>query len=140
MIDTHSHLFAEEFSEDLPQVVERAKAAGVTKVLVPNIDDTTVKAMLDMCGHYKGYCYPMLGFHPTSVDRESKPRVLSMKKLLEGDRHPFVAIGEVGMDLYWDKTYLREQQEILDEQIQWPWNMAYLWWCIAVRLFLNCSK
>lgn len=119
MIDTHSHLFAEEFSEDLPQVVERAKAAGVTKVLVPNIDDTTVKAMLDMCGHYKGYCYPMLGFHPTSVDRESKPRVLSMKKLLEGDRHPFVAIGEVGMDLYWDKTYLREQQEILDEQIQW---------------------
>ena len=95
MIDTHSHLFAEEFADDLPQVIERAKAAGVRKVFMPNIDDTTIRELLEVCEVYKGFCYPMLGFHPTSVD------------------------GEVGMDLYWDKTYLKEQQAALDEQIHW---------------------
>ncbi|WP_455671429.1 TatD family hydrolase [Phocaeicola sp.] len=118
MIDTHSHLFVEEFTEDLPQVIERAKAVGVSKVFMPNIDDTTISAMLEVCSTNKGYCYPMLGFHPTSVESDYKSRLLSMKRLLSAD-HPFIAIGEVGMDLYWDKTYLREQQDALDEQIHW---------------------
>lgn len=118
MIDTHSHLFAEEFVEDLAAVVERARLAGVAKVFMPNIDDSTLKAMLDVSKAYRGYCYPMLGFHPTSVDAEALPRVREMKKLLSGV-HPFIAIGEVGMDLYWDKTYLKEQQKVLDVQIQW---------------------
>lgn len=118
MIDTHSHLFVEEFTEDLPAVVERARFSGVTKVFMPNIDDTTVEAMLKVCADYKGYCYPMIGFHPTSVCADFAPRLGAMKKLLYGD-HPYIAIGEVGIDLYWDKTYLKEQQEALDEQIQW---------------------
>ena len=74
MIDTHSHLFAEEFAEDLPAVIERAKAAGVSKVLMPNIDDTTIEAMLSVCTAYQGYCFPMIGFHPTSVDARSEER------------------------------------------------------------------
>ena len=103
MIDTHSHLFAEEFVADLPQVIERAKAAGVMKVFMPNIDDTTIRELLEVCAAYKGFCYPMLGFHPTSVDGGYKARLMPMKELLvEG--HPYIAIGEVGMDLYWDKT------------------------------------
>ncbi|WP_455665581.1 TatD family hydrolase [Phocaeicola sp.] len=118
MIDTHSHLFVEEFAEDLPAVIERARTAGVTKVFMPNIDDTTVEAMLKVCADYEGYCYPMLGFHPTSVDADSASRVHAMKELLSG-HHPYIAIGEVGMDLYWDKTYLKEQQRVLDEQVQW---------------------
>lgn len=118
MIDTHSHLFVEEFTEDLPAVVDRARAAGVSKVLMPNIDDTTVEDMLEVCAVYKGYCFPMIGFHPTSVDADSAPRIRNMKKRLFGE-HPYIAIGEVGMDLYWDKTYLKEQQKALDEQIQW---------------------
>lgn len=118
MIDTHSHLFVEEFTEDLPTVVDRARAAGVSKVFMPNIDDTTVEAMLEVCAVYKGYCFPMIGFHPTSVDADSAPRIRNMKKRLSGE-HPYIAIGEVGMDLYWDKTYLKEQQKALDEQIQW---------------------
>lgn len=118
MIDTHSHLFVEEFTEDLPAVVDRARAAGVSKVLMPNIDDTTVEDMLEVCAVYKGYCFPMIGFHPTSVDADSAPRIRNMKKRLSGE-HPYIAIGEVGMDLYWDKTYLKEQQKALDEQIQW---------------------
>lgn len=118
MIDTHSHLFVEEFTEDLPTVVDRARAAGVSKVFMPNIDDTTIEAMLEVCAVYKGYCFPMIGFHPTSVDADSAPRIRNMKKRLSGE-HPYIAIGEVGMDLYWDKTYLKEQQKALDEQIQW---------------------
>lgn len=118
MIDTHSHLFVEEFDEDLPAVIERARDSGVSKVFMPNIDDTTVEAMLNVCTAYKGYCFPMIGFHPTSVGADSLFRIYEMKKLLSGE-HPFVAVGEVGMDLYWDKTYLKEQQKALDIQIQW---------------------
>lgn len=118
MIDTHSHLFVEEFADDLSLVIERAQFAGVTRVCMPNIDDTTVDAMLKVCTDYKDYCYPMLGFHPTSVAADYAPRLVAMKQLLCSD-HPYIAIGEVGMDLYWDKTYLKEQQKVLDEQIQW---------------------
>lgn len=130
MIDTHTHLFVEEFAEDLPQVVERAKAAGVEYAFLPNIDDTTVDAMLKVCADYPGYCFPLLGYHPTSVDGNSMPKVMEMKSLLvEG--HPYVGIGEVGLDLYWDKTYLKEQQAVLDEQIQWAleWNLPLIVHC-----------
>ena len=79
MIDTHSHLFVEEFAEDLPEVICRAKEAGVTHVFMPNIDDTTTDDMLRVCRQYPDYCYPMLGFHPTSVDASSLDKVLLMK-------------------------------------------------------------
>lgn len=118
MIDTHSHLFVEEFAEDLPLVVERARQAGVEKVFMPNIDDTTVADMLRVCADYAGYCYPMLGFHPTSVTSDFASRLLALKSMLSSG-HPYIAIGEVGMDLYWDKTYLKEQQKALDEQVCW---------------------
>ena len=118
MIDTHSHLFVEEFSDDLRQTIQRAKDAGVTNIFMPNIDDTTISDMLRVCSEYPGYCFPMLGFHPTSVNAQSMSVVKDMKRLLDGE-HPYIAIGEVGMDLYWDKTYLKEQQRVFDEQIQW---------------------
>lgn len=118
MIDTHSHLFVEEFAEDLPAVVERARTAGVVRICMPNIDDTTVDDMLKVCAAYKDYCYPLLGYHPTSVAADYAPKLSAMKRLLS-DNHPYIGIGEVGMDLYWDKTYLKEQQAALDEQIQW---------------------
>ena len=70
LIDTHSHLFLEEFSEDLPQVIERARAVGVTHIFMPNIDSTTIDAMLSACNTYKGYCFPMIGLHPTSVNAD----------------------------------------------------------------------
>lgn len=131
MIDTHSHIFEEEFKDDLPEVVARAKEVGVTHIFMPNIDDTSVDAMLKVCEAYPGYCFPMLGFHPTSVEGpDTILKVRNMKKLLvEG--HPYVAIGEVGMDLYWDKTWLKEQQQVLDEQIQWAleWNLPLVLHC-----------
>ena len=131
MIDTHSHIFSEEFRDDLPEVIARAKEAGVTHIFMPNIDDTSVDAMLDVCGAYPGYCFPMLGFHPTSVEgADTIIKVRDMKKFL-AEGHPFVAIGEVGMDLYWDKTWLKEQQLVLDEQIQWAleWDLPLVLHC-----------
>ena len=118
MIDTHSHIFESEFLDDLPEVITRAKEVGVQKIFLPNIDDTTVDAMLEVCRQYPGYCYPMLGFHPTSVDADALKKVKEMKKRLTKG-HPYIAIGEVGLDLYWDKTYIKEQKQVLEEQIQW---------------------
>ena len=130
MIDTHTHLFVEEFAEDLPMVIQRAKEIGVEKVFMPNIDDESLEDMLRVCTRYSGFCYPMLGYHPTSVDASSFEKVMRMKeRLVPG--HPFIAIGEVGLDLYWDKTYLREQQLVLDEQIRWAleWNLPLVIHC-----------
>ncbi len=118
MIDTHSHIFESEFLDDLPEVITRAKEVGVQKIFLPNIDDTTVDAMLEVCSQYPGYCYPMLGFHPTSVDADALKKVKEMKKRITKG-HPYIAIGEVGLDLYWDKTYIKEQKQVLEEQIQW---------------------
>ena len=131
MIDTHSHIFSEEFKEDLSEVIARAKEIGVEKIFMPNIDDTSVEDMLNVCQAYPDYCFPMIGFHPTSVEGpDAIYKVREMKKhLVEG--HPYIAVGEVGLDLYWDKTWLKEQQLILDEQIQWAleWNLPLVIHC-----------
>lgn len=118
LIDTHSHLFLEEFSEDLPQVIERARAAGVTHIFMPNIDSSTIEAMLSACDAYKGYCFPMIGLHPTSVAADYEKELEIVARELKSSRQ-YVAIGEVGMDLYWDKTYQKEQQAALDKQFGW---------------------
>ena len=115
LIDTHSHLFLEEFSEDLPQVIERARSAGITHIFMPNIDSTTIDSMLSVCNTYNDYCFPMIGLHPTSdYDKELEIVARELKSF-----NKYIAIGEVGMDLYWDKTFLKEQQIVLDKQINW---------------------
>ena len=68
LVDSHSHLFLDEFKSDLPQVITRAKAAGVTHIFMPNIDSTTIEPMLRVCADYKDYCFPMIGLHPPSVN------------------------------------------------------------------------
>jgi hydrolase, TatD family len=117
-IDTHSHLFLEEFAEDLPLVMQRAKAAGVSRIYMPNIDCSTIKPLLDTVAQYPDYCFPMIGLHPTSVNADFREELKVMKELLD-QSHPFVAIGEVGMDLYWDRTFINEQFEAFETQIQW---------------------
>ena len=130
MIDTHSHIFEPDCIDDLPEIIARAKEVGVKKIFMPNIDDTTIEVMLDVCRQYPGYCYPMLGYHPTSVDADALPKVREMKKhLVEG--HPYIAIGEVGLDLYWDQTYIKDQCLVLEEQIQWAleWGLPLVIHC-----------
>jgi TatD DNase family protein len=131
MIDTHSHIFAEEFAEDRSEAIARAQEVGVQKLFLPNIDDTSIDAMLETCRQFPDYCYPMLGFHPTSVEGpDAINKVRDMKRhLVEG--HPYIAIGEVGLDLYWDKTWLKEQEQVLEEQIQWAleWELPVVIHC-----------
>lgn len=118
LVDSHSHLFLEEFSEDLPQVMERARAAGVSHIFMPNIDSKTVEPMLSVCREYKGYCFPMIGLHPTSVDAGYEKELSVVLEYLKRSDE-FVAIGEIGLDLYWDKTYLKEQLIAFERQIEW---------------------
>ena len=118
LIDTHSHLFLEEFSEDLPQVIERARSAGITHIFMPNIDSTTIDSMLSVCNTYNDYCFPMIGLHPTSVNADYEKELEIVARELKSF-NKYIAIGEVGMDLYWDKTFLKEQQIVLDKQINW---------------------
>lgn len=118
LIDTHSHLFLEEFSEDLPQVIERARSAGITHIFMPNIDSTTIDSMLSVCNTYNDYCFPMIGLHPTSVNADYEKELEIVARELKSF-NKYIAIGEIGMDLYWDKTFLKEQQIVLDKQINW---------------------
>ncbi|MBR5803981.1 MAG: TatD family hydrolase [Bacteroidaceae bacterium] len=119
IVDTHSHLFTEEFSDDLSEVIERARQAGVSRIYMPNIDASTIESLMCVCRAYEGYCFPMLGLHPTSVGEGFQAELDLLKPLLDKPEHPFVAIGEVGLDLYWDKTFRREQEEALRQQIAW---------------------
>jgi TatD DNase family protein len=124
MIDTHSHLFCEEFDDDFDATVARAREAGVERIYMPNIDDTTLDALQHACLAYPDYLIPLMGFHPTSVDADYRPRLEAVhRRLVESMQQPealqYAGIGEAGMDLYWDQTYLSEQQHAFDEQIQW---------------------
>lgn len=131
LIDTHTHLFAEEFDEDRELAVLRAGEAGVTRLFMPNIDDTTVESLLALCRKHEE-CYPMIGFHPTSVDTDWMNRLARVKEwLLSGER--FYGIGEVGMDLYWDKTYRLEQMKVLDEQVRWALDYS-------LPLIIHCRE
>lgn len=119
MIDTHSHIYGPEFDEDREQVVARAREAGVEHILLPNINAETIPQMLSLCVRYPGYCHPMMGLHPEDV-REDWEQVLSaMWEQLQARRHPYIAIGEVGLDFYWDQTYRREQLAAFERQVCW---------------------
>lgn len=118
LVDSHSHLFLEEFAADLPEVIGRARQAGVSHIFMPNIDNTTLEPLLQVCSAYAGYCFPMLGLHPTSVDASYRRELEAMSRWLRSGQQ-FVAIGEIGLDLYWDKTFLNEQLDAFDTQLQW---------------------
>ena len=116
-IDTHCHLYLQEFADDQPAVIQRAVAAGVTKILLPNIDSTSWQSMLDLSSQFPGICYPMAGLHPTSVLSESIDAEMDeVKHRLETGN--YIAIGEIGIDLYWDKTHQGLQEEIFRYQVQ----------------------
>ena len=119
LIDTHSHLFLDEFSADLPQVIERAKAAGVSLILMPNIDSSTFTSLRSVCSTYSGYCYPLVGVHPTSVKENYEEELHAVYSHLSDPSFPIVGIGEIGIDLHWDRTFRGEQLKVFDCQIGW---------------------
>jgi TatD DNase family protein len=107
LIDTHTHLYLPEFDADRDEVVNRAAVNGISKMLLPNIDTNSVKQMLDLVSRYPGICFPMSGLHPTSVKEDYLSQLDSLEKLITENK--IIAIGEIGIDLYWDKTFMKEQ-------------------------------
>jgi TatD DNase family protein len=106
-IDTHAHLYLPEFDTDRESAVETALYRGVKRILLPNIDSTTIDPMNKMAGQFPGVCYPMMGLHPTSVKDNYREELDRVEKELSHGR--YCAVGEIGVDLYWDKTRLKEQ-------------------------------
>lgn len=118
MIDTHSHIYGPEFDEDRTLVMERARQVGVEAILLPNINAESIAPMLEMCREYPGYCFPMLGLHPEDVKEDFKECLDEMQSLLV-ESHPYIAIGEVGLDFYWDETFRQQQLEAFERQVCW---------------------
>jgi TatD DNase family protein len=115
LIDTHTHLYLPEFDADRDEAVKRAIDNNVIKLLMPNIDINSVDAMISAEKRYPGICHSMIGLHPTSVEKD----YLYQLDILEekAAQHPFIAIGEIGIDLYWDKSYIEEQITAFKRQI-----------------------
>ena len=116
-IDTHTHLYLEEFDPDREDTIRRAISSGTLKMLLPNIDSHSWDTMLQLCRQFPINCYPMAGLHPTSVKADTcETELLKVEEMLRSEA--FVAIGEIGIDLYWDKTFLPEQEEALRRQLK----------------------
>lgn len=116
-IDTHTHLYSEQFDEDRSEMVRRAIAVGVERMYMPNIDLDSVEGMHALEKEFPENCFAMMGLHPCSVDTNWELVLAKMKLLLE--KRPYVAVGEIGIDLYWDKTFVEEQKEAFRIQINW---------------------
>ena len=117
-VDTHTHLFVSEFDEDRRAAVQRAVDAGVKKLCLPSITVESISAIMAMCEEFPGVCYPMVGLHPTELGDDYKASLDILYSHLMSDRR-FVAVGEVGLDFYWDDTRKKEQLDAFDAQIGW---------------------
>ena len=118
-IDTHSHLDAPEFADDLDDVIQRAKDAQVETILIPATNLASLDRIEQICSENPGYLYPMIGLHPEEIDDNYQQQLDQMHRRLDHNPDRYVAIGEVGLDLYWDDTYARQQADAFEQQIQW---------------------
>ena len=127
--DTHTHLFAEELDADRAEMMQRAIDKGVSKCFLPNIDVSTIPAMLKMCEDFPGNCFPMMGLHPCSVDANYERQLEETKLWL--NKRKFYAIGEMGIDLYHDVTFAEQQKVAFRTQIEWAkeWNLPIVIHC-----------
>jgi TatD DNase family protein len=121
MIDSHAHIYASEFDQDRDQVVQRALEQGVEKILMPNIDLDSIEPMLRTQAAYPQICHSMMGLHPCYVDNNVKQTLDIIHSWF--DKHNFIAVGEIGIDLYWDKTYKAEQEMAFITQLNWAKEM-----------------
>jgi len=116
-IDTHTHLFSESFDEDRDQIVQRAISAGVEKLFLPNIDVSSIASMHELASKYPNNCYSMMGLHPGYVKEDWKEQLAIIEKHLFSSK--YIAVGEIGMDLFWDKTFQKEQADVFIQQVKW---------------------
>jgi len=116
LIDTHSHIYSEDFLQDRDEALQRAYDAGIKKIILPNIDSGSIKHMLDLSDAYPHLCFPLIGLHPTSVDDDYQEELHAIDYWIE--KRKFYGIGEIGIDLYWDKKFIQEQKEAFRYQIK----------------------
>lgn len=117
LIDTHAHLYLEEFEKDIDEVIKQSKEAGVEHIYMPNISSESIEDMLFLERKYENYCLPMMGLHPCYVKNNFKDELKVIQSMIEA--RPFCGIGEIGIDLYWDKTFVQEQILAFEIQINW---------------------
>ncbi len=136
MIDTHAHIYGEEFGEDFQDVLERAREAGVEGIMLPATDASSCRRVLELCREYKDYLYPMLGLHPEDVKADWESELDEIEGLMRGamdDGDRVVGVGEVGLDYYWSREMEKEQIEALDRQVGWSVDMG-------LPLMIHCRK
>ena len=114
--DTHSHLYLQEFKNDLDQVINNAIKKDIKYILLPNIDSSSITDLYEVCNKYSDICFPMMGLHPTSVKANYEEEIGKIEEQVS--KHEFCAIGEIGIDLYWDKTFEKEQELVFRKQVQ----------------------
>ncbi len=117
MIDTHCHIDEEAYAADREEVIARQRESGVEAMIVPGVNSESVRTVMEVCHAHPGYCYPALGLHPEDVKADWQERLEEIKQAIRKYRDELVAVGEIGLDYYWDKTYKTEQQEVLRQQI-----------------------
>lgn len=117
LIDTHTHLYSKSFAGDIQQVMERAEKEGVERFYLPAIDSETLEAMLELEKAWPGKCFAMMGLHPCSVKEDYEKELALVEEWLA--KRFFSAVGEIGLDYYWDKTHIREQELAFHRQIEW---------------------
>ena len=119
LIDTHSHIYLEEFVEDVSAVITRAQETGIGKIFLPNINALSVEPMMSLVKSHEGYLYPMIGLHPEDVGDDWYTVLQRMEPLVAMPGNPFIAIGEIGLDYYWSKDKYEEQQRAFSLQVEW---------------------
>jgi TatD DNase family protein len=117
LVDSHCHIYLHDFDEDRHHQIRRAEEAGVGKILMPAIDSTEHEALMKAAIEYPGVCLPMMGLHPVSVKENYEAELAIVLRYLEESR--FYAIGEIGLDFYWDKSFTSQQYEAFERQIRW---------------------
>ncbi len=122
MIDTHAHIYASEFDNDRDDVVKRALSQGIDKILLPNIDLESIEPMLKTEAEYPEICRSMMGLHPCYVDANVEQTLATIYSHFA--KHDFIAVGEIGIDLYWDKTYRKQQEMAFVTQLNWAKEMG----------------
>lgn len=121
IIDTHSHIYAEEFDDDIALVIERARNKGINRILMPNVDPASIERLHHTADLFPETCLPMMGLHPTEVGSDWQEVLMQMKSLFI--KRNYWGVGEIGMDLYWDKTFAEEQKAAFKEQLGWAKEM-----------------
>lgn len=122
-IDTHAHIYENDYDSDIDQVIQRAREAGAQKVLLPPTDEASTLKAVELSRRYADFCHPMIGLHPEEVKGDYRSALQRLEQMLTADQQQaqpdFIAVGEVGLDYYWDKEHKQEQREAFTIQIEW---------------------